>query len=355
MMRQALGAMAVLVLSGAPATSPDLRFWPFATDAERLIEEAALARRRLDFTAASNLLDEASKKDSQLEAAIGHERGLITLDRGDPERAYTLLKRAADLDGTSSARIDAAGVLVQLGRWPEAIVVLRQAFEERGTSLSVEQIIADKRFAKLAALKPYQEVINAARVEQAGPLGRVLARLERLQLSFTAAEHGLQRVGAWISVFRDLAIRQSTLVALFIFLGFAITFGVNQLNVFKPPWALGVGLIGASVVWTTICRAIGDGSRSGYETILGGWAAHCLLLVIGMVTRWGWYRFQTRRRGAADPFAAEHLAETLMLVDEVSRLGHRVVGSQHRQQRVLSEALRQAGETLRQRLDRGSN
>jgi len=331
-----------------------MQFWPFGTDAERLIQDARLARQRLDFAGAATLLDDAITQDPHLEAKVLHERGLIARDRGDLETALSLLKRAADMDGTLPARVDQAGVLVQLGRWPEAVEVLRQAFDERGTSLTVDQVTGDKRFVKLGTLKPYQEVIDAARSEQSGPFGRVLIRLERLQASANSAEYGLQRLAVWLGFVRELATEPVTLVVLLVLLGLFLTFGINQLGLFRPPWNLFAGMLTASALWSGATRAVTNGQSMAPVTVLCALVSVMVMWFIGFAVRTAWHRYQLAKMGAGDPFAPEHLADTLLLVDEVSRLGHRISGSRKRDQRVLAEALRQAGETLRERLDKGT-
>ena len=346
-------AMLLLCMATQPARAA-MRFWPFASDGDRLLEEAQLARQRLDFAQAITLLDEALAKDAHLEPAVLHERGLVARERGELEQALSLFKHAADLDRASPSRVDQAGVLVQLGRWPEAIVLLRQAFEERGTSLPAEAVSNDKRFVKLGLLKPYQELIETTRAEQAGPFGRVLLRLERLQSSVTAAETGLQRLVEWLALIRELATQEATAVVLLIFIGLFITFGVSQLGLFIPPWNLLVGMLSASLFWSWAARSVSEGSNYGMLTIGIGVGSVLGLWFIGHLVRWGWRRYIRRRPDGADPFTEEHLQDTLLLVDEVSRLGHRAMGSRKHEQRVLAEALRQAGETLRQRLDNGA-
>lgn len=347
-------AQSVSAPPASPVASSGLRLWPFNNDAERLVQLAHAARLRLDFATASTLLDEAAGKDPHVEPAVVHERGLLARDRGDLEHALALLKRAADLEPTLSARVDQAGVLVQLGRWPEAVVTLRQAFDERGTSLPVDQVTSDRRFVKLATLKPYMDVMEAARAEQAGPFGRVVLRLERLQASASAAEHGVQRLAAWLSFFRDLATETATGVLLLIFLGLFLTFGVNQLGLLRPPWTLGVGMLLASLAWASVAHVVTEGQGHGRDTMVIGCGIVGLVWGVVAGIRLAWRRWQRYRRGAGDPFAPQHLPDTLLLVDEVSRLGHRIVGSRKREQRVLVEALRQAGETLRERLDKGA-
>ena len=115
--RLALG-LVVLLLGGAASGALAAPFWSFGPDAEQELQEARLARQRLDFAGAVKLLDAALRSDPHLEAPVLHERGLVARDRGDQEHALSMLARAADLDGGLPARVDQAGILVQLGRWP---------------------------------------------------------------------------------------------------------------------------------------------------------------------------------------------------------------------------------------------
>ena len=343
----------LLALCAAPAAQAK-SFWPFGPDAEHQLQEARLARQRLDFGAASRALDEVLRYDPHLEAAVLHERGLIARDRGDNEHALLLLARAADLDGALPARVDQAGVLVQVGRWPEAVMVLRQAVEERGPSLPVEQLTGDRRFVRLGTLKPYQELMQQAKLEQVGPLGRVLVRLERLQGSVNAAEHGWQRLGAWFALVKGLAASSLTAVLLLLGVALGLTFGVAQLGVVRPPYTVLVGVLGANAIWAAVARQLSEGEHWGGDTILRGSGTLLVVYAGARLSRMLYLRYRMARVGSADPFLAEHLPDTLMLVDEVSRLGHRLTGGRRRDQRVLSEALRQAADTLRERLDKGA-
>ena len=165
----------------APAQAAD--WWFFKSHAQRLVEDAQEARRDGNYERAEELLGAAERELDKPLPAIAYERGLIARDHGKQDQALELLTRAADGDPESDARIDAASVLVELGRWPDAVAALRQAADERGSSFPVEALSNDARFAKLRSFQPYQELIDQARIEQAGPIGRMLLRLERLEES----------------------------------------------------------------------------------------------------------------------------------------------------------------------------
>jgi hypothetical protein len=332
------------------ATDP----WFFESAGDRLLHDARLARTRLDFGSASALLDSASAQDPSLVPSVTHERGLLARDRGDLEHALTLLAHAADLDFALPARVDAAGVMVQLGRWPEAIGVLRQAFDERGPSLAADGIAADPRFVKLAALKPYQDLIKTVRQEQAGPSARVVMRLERLQASVGNLELGFSRLGGRLVFIHDLVQLPWLGVLALWLLGMLVTFGLHQLGVFAPPWSVGCGMAVACGLWLWLAHALQLGIAAARQTVFTTGLVLLAAWALGGGVRWGWRRFAIARRGSHDPFILDNLADTLVLVDEVSRLGHRIVGERSREQRVLMEALHQAGDTLRERLDRGT-
>ena len=233
------------------------------------------------------------------------------------------------------------------------MTILRQAFEERGPSLPMDQIVADRRFVRLATLKPYQDLMLQVKLEQAGPMGRVLVRLERLQGSVSAAEHGWQRLAAWFALLKGLAASQAAAVLLLLALGACFTFALGQLAILQPPWTLFAGLLAADLTWVLAVRHLSEGASWGAGTLARGNGALLLLYGSMRLLRLVWWRMRLARLGSADPFAAEHLPDTLLRVDEVSRLGHRLIGSRQRDQRVLAEALRQAGDSLRERLEKG--
>ncbi len=346
----AVAAFCLFAATASAATDP----WFFESGGDRLLHDARLARTRLDFGTASALLDAAGTQDPGLMPAVTHERGLLARDRGDLDHALSLLTHAADLDFAQPARVDAAGVLVALGRWPEAVGVLRQAFDERGPSLAVDVIAADPRFAKLAALKPYQELVQTVRQEQAGPSGRVVMRLERLQASAANIERGLGRLGARLLFVHDLLQLPWLGVLTLWTLGMVVTFGLHQLGAFAPPWSVGCGMALACGLWLWLANALQLGVTAARQTVFNTISAMLGLWALGTCVRWAWRRWIAARRGSHDPFIRDNLADTLSLVDEVSRLGHRIVGGRGREQRVLMEALHQAGDTLRERLDRGA-
>jgi hypothetical protein len=113
-------------------------------------------------------------------------------------------------------------------------------------------------------------------------------------------------------------------------------------------------MVTASGLWSAATHAVTNGQSMAPLTIFFALSSVMFMWLLGFTVRTAWHRYQLAKLGAGDPFAPEHLADTLLLVDEVSRLGHRISGSRKRDQRVLVEALRAAGETLRERLDKGT-
>ena len=327
-------------------------------DAEQALMAARLARVRLDFTGAVSKLDQAVQADPQLEARVVHERGLVAEARGELEQALVLLARAAELDRTSSARVDEAGVLVHMGRWPEAVTVLARALEERGPGLAVSSLVRDRRFVRLTALQPYQALIATTEREQSSATGQILIRLERLQNSVSAAEYGWQRLRAWSVVAKDLLTSPAVALAAFLLLSLLMTVGITELGLLGPPYTVGLGVVLTTLVWLGLGHWLGGGSSQAAwpGSHSAGVGLSCLGGVWGSVRlgRFLWWRRRLARVGRADPLVSEHLPDTLVMVDEVSRLGHRLIGSRHVEPRALIEALRAAAETLRERLDKGA-
>ena len=117
-----------------PAAAAD--WWFFKSHAQRLLEEAQDARGRGEYERAQELLGAAEHESDRFLPAIAYERGLIARDLGHPEDALELLKRAADGDPESDARIEVAATLVEaplgivrprLGLGPP-VVALRVSF-----------------------------------------------------------------------------------------------------------------------------------------------------------------------------------------------------------------------------------
>lgn len=179
-----------IVSASAAASLPK----DLVTESERLVALARVARQRADFPVCATLLEQAEEATPPADAMIAHEQGLMLRDQNKLEESLVPLSRAADLDTTSEARVDQAGVLVQLGRWPEAVVVLNQAYDERSVGLPVQRLAVDPRFAKLSTLKPYNDLLNTMRSEQSGAIGRLLQRIENLQTSQRTTQAALQRL-----------------------------------------------------------------------------------------------------------------------------------------------------------------
>ena len=143
-------------------------------------------------------------------------------------------------------------------------------------------------------------------------------------------------------------------VGLLLSLGLFATFGIAQLNMVQPPWTLLLGMTVASVGFSHMVDSLSEGASQGYDTILWAQGTIIALALLRAAMRYGFRYYRLSRIGNNDPFTPEHLPDTLVLVDELSRLGHRLIGSRQREQTALIEAMRQAGETLRERLDKGA-
>ncbi len=276
------------------------RVWPFKAAAERLVEEARAARLRSDWVRARGFIEEAEREPDPPRALITHEKGLLARDRGQAEDALNLLQQAADADPLSSARIDHAGVLVELGRWPEAVAVVARALEERGASLRIDELVVDPRFVKLSEFAPFTRLVEEARAEQAGPFGKLMLRLERIDKSARVAMGILERISLVLNLLWRLASAVGAPVVALILLGLLVTFGVSQLGLLKPPWTLAMGMTLASMLWHWGARVATADVSGGWKTIgtalaivFGPW----LLAVSARQSLRAW----RRRRGGTAP------------------------------------------------------
>lgn len=327
--------------------------WLFAQDGEMKLEQAKRARQRLAWDEAERLLAETLKLDPTLEAASLHERGKVAQERGDFELARSYYSKAADMDPTLDARVDQAGVLVLLGRWPEAIVILSQAFDERGPALQLEGVVKDKRFVKLAELVPYQEMIARVQTEQQGSLGRVLIRLERMASQLKIVERSAQRLASWFHVLRSLLNSTGLGVLVLFAMASLLSIAWLQVGMGQTWWRFWAALVVCSGLWLLVGHYLLARLLGSAVVVASAWAAALLSTAAIRSGRWLVTQWRLRRIGAADPFSQEHLPATLLMVDELSRLGHRSLGARRQDQKVLQEAMRQAAENLRERLERG--
>lgn len=352
-MRVARLAVWVLALQlGASPAMAAISLWPFKSAAERSLDQAQEARERQDYTLAAALLEEVGTMAGAPRARLLHERGLLVRDQGELEEASALLARAADTDPDSAARVDLAAVLADRGRWPEAVVVLRRAFEERSASLRVGTVTGDARFAKLTGFEPYDALLGEKREEQSGPLGKLLLRLEELEAAAREGRTMLERVTALTSIGARLMRAFAVNVLVFVLFGLLITFGVVQLGLMRPPWTVILGMLLAALVWHLGARIATAQLRTGLATIVPG----LLVVAVPYLTltgiKWLWRRrWRVVAPARPDPFGDEQLGRTLSLIDEVSRLGHLSLGVGEAERRAIAPALRTAETALRRRLE----
>lgn len=350
--RLLLAATATLCVALAtPARAYD--FGVLKSKAERLVDQAADARKRGEHDLAESLLAEAESEEGRSLPAVLHQRGLLARDRGALEEAVRQLRDAADADRESTARVDQAGVLVALGRWPEAVTVLRQAFDEAGSELPVQQLTSDPRFVKLARFAPYEELLAEVRAEQAGPIGRLLLRLDRLESTARVTRDVLGQAAAVLGAAGRVLGAVGTPVVIFVLLGFLLTFGANQIGLLRPPWTLVIGMGSAALLWHFAARIATADTSSGWSTIgvgLGVVFAPWLTLG-GGAALWRWLR--RWRNARLDPFGEARLLETLSLLDEVSRVAHGLLAATGAERESLQAELEKKARALQERLDRG--
>ncbi|MBI3178214.1 MAG: tetratricopeptide repeat protein, partial [Deltaproteobacteria bacterium] len=249
-------------------------------------------------------IEQAEREPDPPLALITHEKGLLARERGQAEDALNLLQQAADADPLSTARVDHAGVLVHLGRWPEAVAVLARALEERGAGLRIDELVVDARFVKLSEFPPFKRLVEDARAEQAGPFGKLMLKLERIDKSARVAMGILERISLVLNLVWRLASAVGAPVVALILLGLLVTFGVGQLGLLKPPWTLGVGMALASMLWHWGARVATADASGGRQTIgvalaivFGPWA-------LVMLVRQGLRSWKRRRGVSADRSAA---------------------------------------------------
>ncbi len=347
--------MLLLLVGSAPsAAGAEVPFWPLPSRADGLVAEAVAARERAEYRLATALLDEAEAEVQPPRGRILHERGLLAQARGQLEEAVGFFARAAEIDITSSSRIEQAGVLVQLGRWPEAVAVLRRAFEERGNSLRVDAVAGDARFVRLAAFEPYRTLIDYERLQQASAFARLTVTLERIDRTTRATREVAERTAAVLTFFWRFGAAVAAPVVLLVLLGLLCTFGVSQLRLLDPPWTLVVGMLVAAALWHVGARVVRDDPWGDAPTI--GWALAVVFVpwVVALAARWVWRRRRRLAPGGADPLAREQVPHTLALVEEAARVG-RVWREQSGAERDAAwRDLRLALEALHTRFNRRS-
>ncbi|MBI5508554.1 MAG: hypothetical protein HY903_07360 [Deltaproteobacteria bacterium] len=325
---RALGALvAVAVVGHAGTAHAGLDFWTTRGRVDVLIDQAAAARERSELSLAAALLDEAERASEVPRARVQRERAFLELARGRLEDAARLFGAAADLQPELGVRRDQAAVLVQLGRWPDAIAALRRAFAEQGSALRVEEIRADPRFAGLAGFEPFEKLVDEISAEQAGPLGRFLLRLERIEAAAEATADVAKRLAAVMVVVWRLVGASGAAVLALVLMGLVLAGGFNQLGILAPPGPLFLGMSAASVLWHLGVRIGSGGVATGLSTIT--WALAVVfgpyLLLYLAATLWRFVR--QRRRVAGDPFTDARLPDTLLLMERVVLLGRRYLNA----------------------------
>lgn len=287
-------ALSAVVPKDAVAVS----LWPFSDPVGDLIERARRARVEGELNLAASILSEVSdvgeaKVDYRLEVAR------LLVAQGRLEEGASAFRAIAKSDPGSPAREELAAVLVELGRWPEAIGELERAFEERSGTLSGKGVADDPRFAPLAALEPFGELIDRVRESQAGPLGRMVLRLERVEESVQETVATLERLSEFAR--RVSAILTSTVVPLFafVFLGICCTFACAQWSSLPRGPRVVAGQILATVVWLSGAQSFTGDFRSGvYSASVGTAFVFSVALVLAALT-WGLGKLRRRRRSGS--------------------------------------------------------
>jgi len=341
---------AVLSALPLPASAFELGgLWnPFKTPVEVLAQQADEARQRGELDLAQGLLARAERAAGPDHAGLWRVRGLIARDRGRLGDAAELLGRAADLDPSTDARVEQAAVLVPLGRWPESVEVLGRAFDERGAALRADDVLVDPRFAPLVGFAPFQELIKRVRADQAGPLGRILLKFERIDDAVRGNREVLDVLGRWMQALGRLGAFGGTAVVVLLGLGLLVTFGVAQTGLAQPPATLVIGMGTASVLWYLGARIATGAVDAGFVTIVPAMGLVFVPWAVAAAGRWLWRRRARRRRvDALDP---AHLGHTLALVDEVGRLGRELLHAGDTARPELEAELRRAAAPLATRL-----
>ncbi|MBC7794202.1 MAG: hypothetical protein H7Z43_10885, partial [Clostridia bacterium] len=301
-----------------------------------------------EYSRATELLNAASQEVDRPLPRIAYERGLIATELGHLDAALDELARAADGDPESNARIDAAAVLVELGRFPDAVAALRQSADERGSSFPLDVLISDARFARIRSFTPYLELVNQVRDEQAGPLGRILLRLERIEESARAVRDTFDELALAMSYIARVLGAVSASLLVFVFFALLVTFGVRQLGLLDAPWTLVLGVVTASIIWSWGASVATLGESHGLRTITGGVAVIFAPWVAVVGTRYGLRKLEERRRG--DPFRGAELPTTLALVDELAKSARQLLDAAAADQEVAERRVTAARKALLQRL-----
>ncbi|OGR09227.1 MAG: hypothetical protein A2341_23665 [Deltaproteobacteria bacterium RIFOXYB12_FULL_58_9] len=335
-----------MVVTFATASSA----WPLQSPADRLVDQAQSARERAEFRLAASLLDEAEKDQDPPVGRIYHERGLLARDSGHLEEAATELQKAVSHHFATAIHLDHAGVLVQLGRWPEAVVVLRHAFDERGSTLLASAVGTDERFVKLTGFSPYDSLLQERRLEEESPFFKLTVRMARIERSTLGSEIILDQIATFATLAARLANSVGAPIFVFVLLGLVFAFGIQQTALVGPPWTIVLGMTLAGITWHLAARFAGDDAGGGptiafgVSVVFGPWL---VVLATRGILRWR----QLAKIAATDPFSKDHLPDTLAVLEEVTRLGRRWMVAEGEEKEEIARDLDVAQVAVRQRFD----
>ena len=318
---RALQLLALLTLSsivGVAKPAHALDWWPFKSAEQRLVERAREARKRGDYQGAKDLLSEAERQAPDESFRVVYERAQLAQAKGNLENAAELLHAAAELEPDSPARVDRAAVLVELGRWPQAVEVLRRAFDERLSGLRAEDVVEDARFRPLARFEPFVELIEATRQEQAGPIGRLILKLEELESEARELRAVFVDIARGVQALSRLAGSLGFSTVVFILFALLASFGVAQLGVLHPPWTLLTGMTLTAVFWSVMAQTLTLGASDGRTTIVtaGAWVGGAWIGLHG--GRWLWRRL--RPPPLRSPFTKAHRSSTQSALERLLAL-----------------------------------
>lgn len=332
------------VLLAGPSPASAINLWPFPSKDEQLLEQLRSARSEGDLNLAQALVNELAELRPADDPELGLERGRLAVARGQLDIATAILERVANEAPHTEAREELAAVYVRLGRWPDAVSTLGQALEERGSTLPADALRADPRFAELVGFVPFDGLIERAREIQAGPLGRMMIRLERLEGSARETVDALEKFTELLTLVARIATSFLFPLVSFVLLGLLSTAGAAQLGPLGRPWTLLVGFGAASAIWVSGTQRLTAGASTGVETVVlgtgvvfGAWVA---LVLVAMALR------ALRRRFRVDPWDPAERDLTLALLEDVEHLAEAVQRGDAEEQE-----LRDVTERLRQRLE----
>lgn len=293
------GALAV----GSSARAGQLR--PFAASTHQLLAEAEEARKQGLWDQARDVLDQVERQEARPLAKVELIRGRLARDQGALDTAAEHWRRAATIDPAGDARVELAALLVDRGRWPEAVVELRRAFQERGSSLPVEDVIADARFVMLKEFKPYRELTQEMKSDQNSWLGKLRLRLERLEATSRAVEEIIVQVQSGYSTAANVVRHPWSGVVGMIMLSFFFGLGIAQMRLIPPPWTLVIGWGAAAFIWNEVAGVVGKGEAAGGGAITVSGLLILTPVGLGLAVRaWRYlngYRAQKARQPAPPP------------------------------------------------------